>query len=459
MNRKRSLPGPLAGRRSSSWRIATTRARAGRERQRVGDGGADRARARVRLAGRRRRRPWARSTRSSSSRPTAAPSGGSAPPASRQTPSRTDVVAVVNLDSIGGRARPASRSAPTEPRSPAPVAASRPPRARSPSRPGRRPAQAERARPADRSRLPVQLLRAGAVRRARDPGDHAHDRRRPPAGLVRRHARSASTPYAARRRSAGPRRQLLGSLDDGARARARDGAATSTSARGSSAAGRSSSCCWRCCCRSWSSRSTCSRAAGGGRSHWCRRCAATAAARLLAVGGDRLRAVRAGRRLAGGAVRPLPPDATPADELAGGRADRARRPRRCSAGSSRGSASLRGGRSRPRRSSPATPLRCSRSAVVALLVVATNPFALLFLLPSLHVWLWLPQVRRRPLWTRLAVLAAGFARPVAPGRLVRDPLRPRPRHALVPRGADRDRLRSSAGPARSRSAGWRRPAS
>jgi hypothetical protein len=49
--------------------------------------------------------------------------------------------------------------------------------------------------------------------------------------------------------------------------------------------------------------------------------------------------------------------------------------------------------------------------VVALLVVATNPFALLFLLPSLHVWLWLPQVRDRPAWTRAAVLVLGFAGP------------------------------------------------
>jgi hypothetical protein len=51
-------------------------------------------------------------------------------------------------------------------------------------------------------------------------------------------------------------------------------------------------------------------------------------------------------------------------------------------------------------------------AVLALLVVATNPFALIFLLPSLHAWLWLPQVRARPLWTRLAVLAAGFLGPL-----------------------------------------------
>jgi hypothetical protein len=54
-------------------------------------------------------------------------------------------------------------------------------------------------------------------------------------------------------------------------------------------------------------------------------------------------------------------------------------------------------------------------AVVALLVVATNPFALIFLLPSLHAWLWLPQVRRRPLWTRLAVLGAGFLGPLLLG--------------------------------------------
>jgi hypothetical protein len=47
--------------------------------------------------------------------------------------------------------------------------------------------------------------------------------------------------------------------------------------------------------------------------------------------------------------------------------------------------------------------------VVALLVVATNPFALVFLLPSLHIWLWLPQVRRSSIAVRVAVLASGFA--------------------------------------------------
>jgi Peptidase family M28 len=51
-------------------------------------------------------------------------------------------------------------------------------------------------------------------------------------------------------------------------------------------------------------------------------------------------------------------------------------------------------------------------AVIALLVVATNPFALVFLLPSLHAWLWLPHVRAKPVWTRAAVLAAGFLGPL-----------------------------------------------
>ncbi len=49
--------------------------------------------------------------------------------------------------------------------------------------------------------------------------------------------------------------------------------------------------------------------------------------------------------------------------------------------------------------------------VVGLLVVATNPFALLFVLPSLHAWLWIPQVRDRSRWLRVAVFAAGLAGP------------------------------------------------
>ncbi len=50
-------------------------------------------------------------------------------------------------------------------------------------------------------------------------------------------------------------------------------------------------------------------------------------------------------------------------------------------------------------------------SALSLLVVATNPFALIFLLPSLHAWLWLAQVRKALLVVRLGVLAAGLAGP------------------------------------------------
>jgi hypothetical protein len=49
--------------------------------------------------------------------------------------------------------------------------------------------------------------------------------------------------------------------------------------------------------------------------------------------------------------------------------------------------------------------------MVALLVLATNPFALVFLVPALHAWLWLPHVRTRPGPARLLVLLAGLAGP------------------------------------------------
>ena len=53
--------------------------------------------------------------------------------------------------------------------------------------------------------------------------------------------------------------------------------------------------------------------------------------------------------------------------------------------------------------------------VVGLLLAATNPFALIFLLPSLHAWLWLPQVQTRHPTLRAGVLLAGF---LGPGYLV-----------------------------------------
>jgi Peptidase family M28 len=51
-------------------------------------------------------------------------------------------------------------------------------------------------------------------------------------------------------------------------------------------------------------------------------------------------------------------------------------------------------------------------ALVALLVVALNTFALVFLLPSLHAWLWLAQLGDRSLAARMATWAAGLAGPL-----------------------------------------------
>jgi hypothetical protein len=50
-------------------------------------------------------------------------------------------------------------------------------------------------------------------------------------------------------------------------------------------------------------------------------------------------------------------------------------------------------------------------AVVGLLVAATNPYALIFLLPCLHIWLWLPQVQARTRGSRALVLALGLIGP------------------------------------------------
>ncbi len=49
--------------------------------------------------------------------------------------------------------------------------------------------------------------------------------------------------------------------------------------------------------------------------------------------------------------------------------------------------------------------------VVALLVVATNAFALLFLLPCLHIWLWLPHMRSHRAAARVGLLVAGLLGP------------------------------------------------
>jgi hypothetical protein len=50
--------------------------------------------------------------------------------------------------------------------------------------------------------------------------------------------------------------------------------------------------------------------------------------------------------------------------------------------------------------------------IVALVVAAQNPFALLFVLPSVHAWLWLPHASDRGRPAALAVYALGFAGPL-----------------------------------------------
>ena len=49
---------------------------------------------------------------------------------------------------------------------------------------------------------------------------------------------------------------------------------------------------------------------------------------------------------------------------------------------------------------------------MALLVLATNPFALIFFLPAMHAWLWLPQVRSGKPPARALVFLIGLAGPL-----------------------------------------------
>ena len=51
-------------------------------------------------------------------------------------------------------------------------------------------------------------------------------------------------------------------------------------------------------------------------------------------------------------------------------------------------------------------------AAVAVVVAAVSPFALLFLLPSLYAWLWLPSLRGRSGWVADAVFGLGLLGPV-----------------------------------------------
>ena len=51
-------------------------------------------------------------------------------------------------------------------------------------------------------------------------------------------------------------------------------------------------------------------------------------------------------------------------------------------------------------------------AVIALVLIGTNPHALLFVLPSAHAWLWLVQARDRGARLRGLLYVAGLAGPL-----------------------------------------------
>ena len=275
---------------------------------------------------------------------------------------------------------------------------------------GARAGRASAARPAHRPRLPVQPLRAGAVRRPRHAGGDDHDRRRPARRRASATRRSALQPDAARRRSAA--RPRTRSTRSSRASRCRPGRrATSTSAAGSSAAGRSRSCSSRRSCRSSPRPSTSSRAAGGAGSASRRRCAATAAgSRFWLWCGAPLRPLRAARRLArrrrAAAVARAASAGPPAGLIglgvlaALGWFVTAR------------AAAAAPARAARRRSSPGHAAALLALGVVGLLVVATNPFALLFVLPvAPRLALAAAGAGRARSATRLAVLLLGFAGP------------------------------------------------
>ena len=355
------------------------------------------------------------------------------------------------------RRRSARRASPSTRRTAADVAGRDQPR-----RDRRRRPAAARASPATQPRSPAAALVANGARSRRSSRPARDPERRPalrqlvdlgfPFSLYEqapfvargipavtlttagdRAAAAASTTTARRAR----RRARLAQLG---RAAAEPRSARSTRASSSRRARRATSTSARAIVRGWaielvliaallpfsSARSTSSRAAGGGASRSRRRCAASAA-------GSASGAAR------GAALRRSPCSASARTASRG----RCRRRAATSTGPGRwslgvlgvlaarrlarrpGAAAAAAAGTSPRRSSPATRRPCSRSALVALLVVATNPFALIFVLPSLHAWLWLPQVRagRSPACARAR-------RSASPGRscsslVVRRPVRPR----------------------------------
>ncbi len=270
---------------------------------------------------------------------------------------------------------------------------------------------------------------------------HAHDGRRPAAqarrrrrlGDVDRDARPARTrrsgarPLARRSRRGGERHRVVRLPRRSRAARLRDRVRSSSSP----------------CCRPRRRRSTSVHVCAAASSRWRRPAQPPQPARRLALGrrpGGALRrrsaCSRTTRRAAAARHRRGPALAVrrPRRAARDHRARLARRPRTPrSARAGRASDELAGHLA-------AMLVLCG----IAVAVAVTNPYALLFVLPSLHAWLWVPHVRDRRAAGSRAGLCGRFRRPVAAAVRVRRSLRARPRRALVRRDALHRRLRAGA---------------
>ena len=99
----------------------------------------------------------------------------------------------------------------------------------------------------------------------------------------------------------------------------------------------------------------------------------------------------------------------------------------------------------------------SALAIVSAVIAVVNPFALVFVLPSLYSWLWLPALRGRG-WPADLVFGLGLTGPVACRRRARDAARARRAHSAVHGRSRHERHDAvAAEPERSRLGGRRRP--
>ena len=95
----------------------------------------------------------------------------------------------------------------------------------------------------------------------------------------------------------------------------------------------------------------------------------------------------------------------------------ARAPRRARARRVPRLAALAGARARASSDSAEDELAAYTVAFVSLLLVAAgtalvSPYSLVFVLPSLYTWLWLPQLGRTPDWVTDVLFGAGLVGPV-----------------------------------------------